>query len=657
MAKEFVGDSIFNLRAQLGYGANNVTSGTTYGFNPVGRNHVLLEWMYRGSWIVRKIVDCPAEDMTRAGTHVESDMPPDRIDRIGQLWNNRQVWQRLCSAIKWARLYGGAMAVIMIDGQRMETPLRLDTVGRGAFKGLLVLDRWMVQPNFEDVVTDLGADFGLPKFYNTVADARAIPNMKIHHSRCLRIDGYELPYFQRMTENWWGLSVIESLFDRMIAFDSTTQGAAQLVYKAHLRVMKVDGYRDIMASAGKQRDGFLAMMEMVRLMQVNEGLTVIDKDDEFQANTYSFGGLADMMIQFNQQLSGACDVPLTRLFGQSPAGMNSTGDSDLRNYYDAINAQQNARLREGVATIYDVSYRSLFGEELPDGFEFSFNPLWQLSELEKAQVAQTTIAAVDTALQSGVIDAPIAARELRQSSRITGIFSNIDDEYIAELEEQKAMQPPGMGELMGQPGAPGQPQPGQAQGIPPGAPGEAEDAAVDPVTGLAIEPRRETEFEITINPNTPEITVDAMAKSISEGVAPVVDFHGLTIVIETMKGQRRQGYGWSTQMPAHYGYIRGTSSAEGPREQMDCYLGPDLNSEVAWIVEQQDPDSGTFDEHKCMLGYASREDAIRDYHAAFSDGRGPERVGEVRRMTVQALKEWLASAWQYGRRPPLRAVS
>lgn len=441
------GDTFVNFAAQLGYGTNNLTSASTYSFNPLSRNRLLLEWCYRGSWLVKKVVDCPADDMTREGISIESDMPPDRMDAMTKYWSDLQIWQRINDTLKWARLYGGALGVIMIEGQKLDTPLRIDTVMKGQFKGILVLDRWMVWPHIEDPVDDFGPDFGLPKYYDVVADARSLPNMRIHHSRCIRLEGVGMPYWQRIAENLWGLSVIEPLWDRMIAFDSATQGAAQLIYKAHLRVMKIQDYRENIAAMGKAHQAVLAQLNMIRLMQTNEGLTVLDKEDDFIASTYNFAGLSDMLVQFSQQVAGAADVPMTRLFGQSPAGMNATGESDLRNYYDGIKSQQEARLRRSVTMLLSLSHRSLFGLPLPDGFNFSFAPLWQMTPIEKSQIAGTIATATSTLFQDGILSQKTAMKEIRQSSRITGFGSNITDDDINQLPDGPPT--PGLGELAG----------------------------------------------------------------------------------------------------------------------------------------------------------------------------------------------------------------
>jgi uncharacterized protein len=648
------GDSFVNFQAALGYGTNNQSSGGTYGFNPVSRNRTLVEWMYRGSWMARSIVDCVADDMTRAGVSIKSDMPPDEMDQLQDYWNGLQLWHRINQNMKWARLYGGSVAVIMIDGQKPDTPLDPKTVRKGQFKGLLVLDRWMVWPHLEDLVTDLGPSFGRPKFYEVTADARSIPAMKVHYSRCIRFDGIELPYWQRIQENEWGLSVLEPLYDRMIAYDSVTQGAAQLVYRAHLRIYSVPGLREIIGQGGAMYQGLLKQIQMIRMMQTNEGITVIDGEDQMTMNTYTFAGLSDMMLQFGQQLSGGSGIPATRLFGQSPSGMNATGESDMRNYHDAINADQETRMRDGLTLLYDVTHRSRFGEALPDGFSFKFNPLYKLTDVEKGQTAASITQAVGSAYQEQIISRATALKELRQSSDVTGIYTNITDEDIEEAEDE----PPQMqGQLPG-PEQPGQQQEGEhpvdpnaERNLAEGGPDEQNDIPQQNAEG-----EREAEQEPGEDgPDGHSLSTDHAASG--RWGLPMRDFHGLTLIVETNKGERRLGYHWTvSDFPCAYGYISGTNSAEGANEQFDCFIGDYPRKRKVWVIEQVDPITKLFNEYKAMLGFKDRDDAVACYQRAFSDGSGSRRMGQIREMDVATLKNWL-NQWQYGKPPPRKDMT
>lgn len=430
-----VGDSFANFEARVGIGTNNQTSQSSYQFDYISRNRVQMEAMYRSSWVVGQAVDVVAEDMTRAGIDLNTKLKPEDQTKLSAAFERMRLWDALCDNIKWARLYGGSLAVMLIDGQKMDTPLNLDSVGEGQFKGLLVLDRWLVQPTLHLLVQEYGPDFGLPKFYDVVADAMALTRQRIHHSRVIRVDGVDLPYWQKIAENLWGQSVIERLFDRLVAFDSTTQGAAQLVYKAHLRTISVEGLRDIIAMGGPPMEALGKNIEMIRRFQSNEGMTLIDAKDKFEAHQYAFSGLSDLMLQFGQQLSGALQIPLVRLFGQSPAGLNSTGDGEMRQYHESIAQQQERRLRPGVTKLLDVLCRSELGVAPPDDFSFEFNSLEKMSDADKADIAQKTTASVLDAYDAGLVSQKTALSELKQSSEVTGIWTNVTDDLINEAED------------------------------------------------------------------------------------------------------------------------------------------------------------------------------------------------------------------------------
>jgi len=440
---KFTADSFQNFAARVGLGAGSQHDQSGYGFNYLSRNRTKLEAMYRSSWVVGQVVDVVADDMTREGINMRG-LEPDGAEEINQELDRLQIWDKLNETIKWSRLYGGAIAVMLIDGQNVSTPLNTNTVGKDQFKGLLVLDRWMVLPTLEDLVTDYGPHYGMPKFYDVITDSVGLCNQRIHYSRVIRMDGVKLPYWQSIAENLWGQSVIERLEDRLTIFDSATLGSGQLVYKAHLRTYKVDKLRDIIAAGGRAYEALVKQIDQIRMWQSNEGMTLMDSRDAFETHQYSFTGLDNLLMQFGQQIAGATGIPLVRLFGQSPAGFSATGESDLSNYYDNINQQQEGRMRTPLQTLLQVVSLSVMGKPLPDSFKFDFASLWQIDEKTKADVANTVVDAVTKAEESGLISRKTALKELRQSSEVTGIFSHITDEEIEDADDDP---PPPKSEL------------------------------------------------------------------------------------------------------------------------------------------------------------------------------------------------------------------
>ena len=122
-----------------------------------------------------------------------------------------------------------------------------------------------------------------------------------------------------------------------------------------------------------------------------------------------------------------------------------------------------------------------------------------------------------------------------------------------------------------------------------------------------------------------------------------VQVNGLDVSIENEAGSVRRGVGedgtpWEVTMPVPYGYIKRTAGADG--DQVDVYLGPH-HSDTVYVIDQIDPATGKFDEHKAMLGFTSETEAVKAYDDAFSDGKGLDRIGAVTAMPTFGFKHWV----------------
>ncbi len=434
-----VGENQGNAFTHGGYRAQNVTF-----------NRQELEWAYVSSWVVARSIDAVAEDMTREGVDITGVMP-EQESAIHDTMARHGVWDSICDALKWARLYGGALGIVLIEGEDLSKPLDVSKVRRGSFRGVFPVDRWQVTPSPE-VVTELGAEFGKPLYYTIMAggaiSAPGGATLNVHHSRVIRLIGRKLPWQLEQQQQGWGASVLETLWDAVRSFDLATKGMGQLIQKAHLRFYQIEGLRDVLAM-GKDSaayKGIMRQFDLIREMQSIEGLTVGDKEDSFSTQSYSFGGLPDVVLSFAQHISGATQIPLVRLLGQSPAGLNSTGESDLRTYYDSVRLAQTTTLEKPLQRLFGIVWRSTFGEALPREFAFSFKPLWQLNDEQKAAITAQVSASVIQALEAGTIDRATALRELKSLSEVTNVFTSITDEAIdeADREETELMPPEAM---------------------------------------------------------------------------------------------------------------------------------------------------------------------------------------------------------------------
>ncbi|MFA6711970.1 MAG: DUF1073 domain-containing protein [Candidatus Caldatribacteriota bacterium] len=442
---KFTEDSFSNFMHRVGYGTDNPMSQATYSLNNLmSRQRVTLEAGYRSSWLIGQAVDVIAEDMTKMGIDILSKLSPDEVKKLYVAMSDFDVWESLGNTIRWARLYGGAIAIMLIDGADYSKPIDYDKIGQKTFRGLLVLDRWMCEPDLSNLITDLNKDFGKPKFYrvHTSVGGSKLPNIKIHYSRVLRFDGITLPYYQRLMENHWGLSIVERIYDRLIAYDSATLGASQLMYRAYLRVVKINGLREALALGGREENAIIKQWDYIRQMQTNEGITMLDGLDDFVPHANSaISGAADLLQELGQQVSGATGIPLVRLFGQSPAGFN-TGETDLRNYYDNVYREQENKLRPSMTKLLEVLSVSELGKRLPPDFEYKFNSLWQMSDKEMAEIATSDMTTINAAYSGGLVSKEIATKELIQSSRITGRFTNLTEDDINKAKKDDENEPP-----------------------------------------------------------------------------------------------------------------------------------------------------------------------------------------------------------------------
>lgn len=448
-------DSFVNLAAGqgVGYGIANQISQAFYQYNPQTRNRSQLELAHRGNWIANMAVRATAEDMTRKGIEIFSDIKPDdkrKLDKMLMRDSNE-----LTDALTWANLFGGGVAILLIEGQDPETPLDISSIPKGGYHGLAVFDRWQCYPDWSAINFTYGPQYGLPIFYNlygqlygggTPFETTKLPDnptnewyqqnkplLKVHYTRVLRFEGIKLPRYQEPQEQFWGASILEPCWDMVHSANTVSLALANAITRSNINVYKVDGYRQIVGNSATYNQ-FAAQLQLMRQGITNEGLTVVDAKDEFEMHAASLGGMQDSFMTFMQQISGAIQVPLTRLLGQSPAGLNATGDADLENYYTGIARRQERMLRKPMMTLLSVYHRHLWGKDMDAEFDFDFMPLWEIDDKEQAELSAKITDSIIKAYDTGLISQMRALEELKSASDRTGLFHTISDEEISSAQ-------------------------------------------------------------------------------------------------------------------------------------------------------------------------------------------------------------------------------
>lgn len=443
-------DAFSNVLARLGAGTPNLLEGTEYSLQRMSRDFNTLNALYRESWIVRRIIDVIPADMLKNWITITSGLDPDVEKRLSLTLRRTQLIDKLKRGMQWGRLYGGALGVMLVkhQGYDLSQPLQLDWIMPGDFAGLLIFDRWNgVNPSSELIEDISDPDYGYPKYY-TVTDPAGGGSVKIHHSRVIRFTGNTLPFWEEIAEMQWGASVVESIFDELRKRDNVSWNIAQLTFMANIRVLKMQDLGQLLAATDNESQAeLLRTLEAQNMLLNNMGMQVMDAADGLETHQYTFGGLADCYQQFIMDISGAAEIPVTRLFGRSPSGLNATGESDLQNYYDMIAEKQESYLRPILNKVLPPFIISTLGS-LPDDFDFEFDPVAEPSDKERADLAKCGTDNVVAAYNAGLISQRTALKELKQQSERTGVWTNITDEDIERASD--SVEPPGeMGSMFG----------------------------------------------------------------------------------------------------------------------------------------------------------------------------------------------------------------
>lgn len=377
----FVRDSLTNMVANIGTGRDKAAS--TFYSMPMLSDEELLN-AYRGAWLPRKIVDIPAFDSVRAWRDWQAKK--QQIELIEAEEKRLNVKGKILEAKIKARLWGGAAVVIGTGDQNLTEPFDVERVGKGGLKYLTVISRRNLTAG--EIDRDPASEwYGKPKVYQIKSTDGV--QVDIHPSRLVVFNGAAQPDEEIVTTTYagWGDSVLLSVVEAIKQADGTAANIASLVFEAKVNVIRIP---DFMQNVGDERYR-AKILERYTLAATAKGINgdlLLDKEEEFEQKTASFATLPDVLMSFMQLVSGAADIPATRLLGQSPAGMNATGESDLRNYYDRLQAMQSVEMTPAMGRLDECIIRSALGSRDPDIY-YEWAPLWGMSEKEKADVFKT----------------------------------------------------------------------------------------------------------------------------------------------------------------------------------------------------------------------------------------------------------------------------
>jgi len=426
-------DAFSNPLFRLGHGSQSPLEATEYPLTRMTDDYALLSSLYRSNWVVQNVVGIIPDDMTKEWFRPAGSLSPGQAGQMNRVQAAVSLREKVNEGLRWGRLYGGAAGIILIRGQEgvLDRPLDLKAVLPGTFAGLHILDRWCGIAPGAELVADLSdPDFGLPEYY-TVMGGDSLPAARVHHSRVLRFTGRELPCLERLADQYWGASEIESLYQEVVQYDNTTANMAALTFRANIDTMEVPNLDQLFSlTSGETQRRFWNTMQAQSVMRSNFGMQLVNQGSKLTNTQYTFAGLADVHESMCLSLSGASRIPMTKLFGRSPAGMNATGENDLRNYYDYVDTLRESKLAPLLRKLLPVIAMSAIGT-VPEDLDIAFPPLWTPTSKEVSEIAEKKTVAVVTAYQNGLLHVGTALRELKKLAEETGLFDSVTDEEIA----------------------------------------------------------------------------------------------------------------------------------------------------------------------------------------------------------------------------------
>lgn len=430
-------DSWINMTTGLG-DPDYDPSGATYFGARFRCSQKTLDRLYMFNALAARIVERPAFDSMRERFEVRwPDDPQERLQaKLQNEFKRLKLYKHLFRVQAMARLYGTALLVPKWnDGAKsasqLEKPLNLESVG--GIEHFQVFDRYQVEPLNGLLNDDLqSSNYGKPELYVIRSDLSG-RRMVLHHSRVIRFDGITGPLRIMLENDGFGFSILDRVFPELRTYGSSIQYAENLMRDLTQDVFQIGNLRQLLAS--NATDQIRERFRIIRKAKSILNAVIIGADEKYEKRSATVTGAEKLLEQFQYALGAATGIPLTFLFARSPAGQNATGESDVLNYYDQVSARQEDELRDPVEVLVGSILQGLkAGDKEREDASIEFNPLWQMSDEERAKVELAEAQADEARIESGVLFPEEAAR-----SRFGGHDSKIQlDEQLRKATEEEA---------------------------------------------------------------------------------------------------------------------------------------------------------------------------------------------------------------------------
>lgn len=351
---------------------------------------------YEGNGLFAKIIDTPAEEAIKHGFELK-DVSDQAVEDFYTEALDELDWEETAmTAIKWARLFGGSLAVMLInDGRGLDEPL--DWRHIQSIDDIRVFDRSVIQPDYttlfnydpRDPFSTRGSRLGLPEYYQIFSK---YGSFTVHDSRCLVFQNGILP--ENTTNSiyqLWGVPEYIRLHRAIRDAEVAHRSAPKMLDRSVQPIYKMQNLAAELAT----EEGESKVLRRLQVIDMARGLLnslVIDAEGEdYDFKTFQFSGINDVVSASCNMLSALSNIPQTILFGQAVGGMSSTDDTSMENYYNYVERIQRRMLKSNLRYLLSIIFQAGLAtgevDEVPK-IKIKFNPLWSLSDVEQADLEQ-----------------------------------------------------------------------------------------------------------------------------------------------------------------------------------------------------------------------------------------------------------------------------
>jgi len=438
-AKDFVTrlDGWMNLLTGMGLSSRDRKLHTSFGRTlDFLNNEEILNSIYAEDGIGSRIIDVLVEDMTRAWFTVNGDTDNYVNQKLEQIDGKFKIIQLLT----WASLQGGAIGVIGIDDGGEYTD-EVNTANIRDITHIHTYNKWRVNVAPTDYYLDpKNPKYNTPMLYEVfpIGMMGTIP-FKVHESRVIRFEGKDCSDRDRITNNGWGDSDLKSGYNRIKGLGEAFDGVEHIMGEFVMGILRMKNLQSLIA-AGKE-DKIRTRMDLIDMSKHVLNTMLLDENEEFSRLGMPVTGLPELLDRCVQAVSSCYGIPVTVLLGISPAGLNATGASDIRRYYDKIAARQEMRIRgplEKLIRYIMLSKESGFKGIEPEEWSIVFKPLWEPTEMEIVDMRWKQAQTDQIYITNNVLD-PDEVAESRFGGEEYSIETQIDEgrERKEENEEQE----------------------------------------------------------------------------------------------------------------------------------------------------------------------------------------------------------------------------